>query len=377
MPYAAIDHSAMPNIVLAGQRSQLPWHHGAHFTSRLAAGYTRVNDFGLLFGRTRSCRLRADMNLWHAEACAVSARALCEQMAGARSQMLFLPHGPVEVPEDFSRLVPNSFTLAFPNGSSCEKGRSGRTVTQHDDRYEVSLCDLVDGKLDLVYDNAAGLIFWRQDTTGLATKIFVSVLCVYIVSCVAENIKNIVSRKGVACTRSQHLTLGVTLLFLLFELWLHDLAACIVTESEFALFFFLFAYVALECVLQLDAVCRSTLRSLISPLTVCLLLLLVRVYYTFDTPYTLPLTMLFGTRNWYKVLCVRVDGTDAHGWSDKLLLSLDLLVYSALLTAGIQQHATSAVDSVCNQITTLALSMLTGTVLFAYSHVLIRHEVSV
>ena len=109
----------------------------------------------------------------------------------------------------------------------------------------------------------------------------------------------------------------------------------------------------------------------------CLLLLLVRVYYTFDTPYTLPLTMLFGTGNWYKVLCVRVDGTDAHGCSDKLLLSLDLLVYSALHTAGIQQHATSAVDSVCNQITTLALSMLTGTVLFAYSHVLIRHEVSV
>ena len=36
------------------------------------------------------------------------------------------------------------------------------------------------------------------------------------------------------------------------------------------------------------------------------------------------------------------------GWSDKLLLSLDLLVYSALHTASIQQHATSAVDSVCN-----------------------------
>jgi len=291
-------------------------------------------------------------------------------MPGARSQMLFLPHGPVEVPEDFSRLVPNSFTRAFPNGSSCENGRSGRTVAQHDDHCEVLLCDLVHSKLDLVYDNAAGLIFWRQDSTGLATKVFVIVLCVYIVSCVAENIKNVVSRKGVACTRNEHVVLGITLVFLAYELWQHELAACIVTQSELTLFYFLYVYVALECVLQLDFVCHSTLRSFISPLTVCLMLLLVRVYYTFDTPYTLPLTMLFGTRNWYKVLCVRVDRTNAHGWSDKLLLSLDLFVYSALLTASIQQHATSTVDGVCDQIKTLALNTLIGTVLFAYSHVL-------
>jgi len=170
MPYAAIDHSAMPHIVLTDQRQQLPWHHGSHFTSRLAAGYTRVNNFGLLFGRTRSSRLSADMSNWHSESCQVSTDALCEQMAGNRSQMLFLPRGIVEIPEDFARLIQNSFTMAFPNGSSCEHSNSGRLTTQLDDRYEVSLCNLVDGKLDLVYNNAAGRIYWRQDTTALATR---------------------------------------------------------------------------------------------------------------------------------------------------------------------------------------------------------------
>ena len=369
MPYDAIDHSAMPHVVLAGQREQLPWHHGPHFTSRLAAGYTRASDFGLLFGRTRSSRLRPDMGLWHSEVCSVSREGLCEQMSGDRSQMLFLPQGVVEIPEDFSRLLPNSFSLAFPNGSSCEHKHSGRVATQHDNRYEVSLCDLVDGKLDLVYDNAAGRIYWRQDNTGLTTKIFVSLLAVYIVSCVAENMKNMISNKPAGDGQHQHAVLVATVLFLGYELWWHDLASCIVTHSELDLFTLLYVYCILECFLQHDAVCVCTLRSKISPLTVCLLLLLLRVYYTFDTPYTLPLTILFGTRNWYKVLCLRLDKRTRQRRFEKLLVCLDLLVYAALLSAGIQQHAASPVQGACDQILTLALSTLIGTVLYIYSFV--------
>ena len=309
------------------------------------------------------------MRVWHFEDCGVWAEALCEQRAGNRSQMLFLPQGAVEIPEDFARLMPNSFSRAFPNESSCMNGHSGRVATQHDERYEVSLCDLVDGRLDLVYDNAAGRMYWRQDQTGLATKIFMSVLSVYIVSCVAENIKNIVSNKPGGRARNQHAVLVCTVLFVAFELWQHHLAACIVTQSELNLFYVLYAYVALECLLQVDCVCASDLRSYISPLTVCLLLLLLRVYYTFDTPYTLPLSVLFGTRNWYKVLCVRVHKQRAPSAADQLLLCLDLFVYAALLSAGIQQHAPSAVDGVCDQIVTLTLSTLMGTVLFVYSFV--------
>jgi len=376
MPYAAINPLAMPHIVLAGQNQQLPWHHGPHFTSRLAAGYTRVSDFGLMFGRTKSCRLRDGMGSWRSEACRVTQDALCEQMAGERSQMLFLPMGPVEVPEDYSQLLPNSFTSAFPNGSSCASGDSGRTSTQLDQRYEVSLCDLVDGQIDLVYDNAAGRIFWRQDTTGVVIKIFVGLLSVYIVSCVAENIKRIITKQHVGESREQQAALVVTVLFLAYEVLWNDLLTCIVTQAELNLFYLLFAYTALECVLQHDAalemllqhddVRKSTLRSKVSPLTICLLLLLLRVYYTFETPYTLPLTILFGTRNWYKVLCLRDDGARPRSRADFLVLALDLLVYAALLSAGIQQHAASAVDGLCDQVMTLALSTLMGTVLFVY-----------
>jgi len=374
MPYAAIDHGAMPHVVLTEQHEPFPWHHGPHFTSRLAAGYTRVSDFGVLFGRTKSSRLRDGMGSWRSEACRVSRDALCEQMAGARSQMLFLPLGAVEVPEDYSVLLPNSFTSAFPNGSSCAGGFSGRTSTQIDQRYEVSLCDLVDGQLDLVYDNAAGRIFWRQDTTGIATKIFVGLLSMYIVSSVAENIKCVVQKKTVVESRGQHAALVLTVLFLGYEMCWHDLLSCVVTNSELNLLGLLYGYAALECFLQHDAVCLSTLRSKVSPLTISLLLLLLRVYYTFETPYTLPLTILFGTRNWYKVLSLCVGATRPRLAANSLLLCLDLLVYAALLSSGIQQHAASAVGGLCDQAMTLALSTLMGTILFAYSMVATAQE---
>jgi len=194
------------------------------------------------------------------------------------------------------------------------------------------------------------------------------------VSCVAENIKNIINTRSAVPSRNQHAMLLCTVLFISYELWQHDLASCIVTQSELNLFYVLYVYAAVECVLQLDVVCKSALRSFISPLTACLFLLLLCVYYTFDTPYMLPLTILFGTRNWYKVLCVRIDGTLAQGWTDKMLLLLDLAVYATLLTAGIQQHAPSTVDGQCDKIMTLALSTLMGTVLFVYSFVIAKEQ---
>lgn len=367
MPYAAIDHSAMPFIVLEDQRRALPWHHGPHFTSRMASGFTRLNGFGLLHGRGQASRLKEGEGPWRSESCSPSHEALCEQKHGNVSRMLFFPTGNVEIPEDFSRIEQNSFTRAFPNGSSCTHAHSGRSVHQQDQRYEVSLCDLVDARLDVVFDHAAGRVFWRQDSTGLATQLFVCVLAVYIVTCVADNIKSIVANSEMGALWHQHAVLVATVLFIGAELWLHGLRAHIVSLADLRLFYVLFVYAVLESVLQTHLMCASRLRSLISPLTTCLLLLMLRTYYTFDTAYTLPLTILFGTRNWFKFMCV--FASDAVSVGDRVLLLMDLFVFTTLLTDGIQQHAASSVAVVCDQILILCVSTLTGTVLFVYSFV--------
>jgi len=367
MPYAAIDHSAMPFIVLEDQQRPLPWHHGPHFTRRLAAGFTRLNGFGLQHGRAEAGRLAVGSGSWHSEPCLPSHEALCEQKHGGVSTMLFFPTGAVAIPEDFSRVERNSFTRAFPNGSSCTQRNSGRAVDQHDLRYEVSLCDLVDARLDVVFDHAAGRVFWREDATSLGTQLFVCALAVYIVTCVADNVKNIVANATEGALWHQHAVLVVTVLFIGAELALHGLSAHIVSHADLRLFAVLYAYAVLESVLETRALGASRLRSFISPLTTCLLLLMLRTYYTFDTAYTLPLTVLFGTRNWFKVLCVHAAAAVSVG--DRVLLLMDLFVLATLLTDGVQQHAASAVAAVSEQILVLAVSTLTGTVLFVYSFV--------
>ena len=371
MPYAALDPAGMPFVVLADQRRALPWHHGPHFSRRMAAGFTRLNAFGLLHGRSQSSRLQEGVGSWRSEACRVSHEALCEQRQGNVSAMLFFPVGAVEIPEDFSGIPRNSFTDTFPNGSSCTHARSGRSVNQQDQRYEVSLCDLLDARLDVVFDHPSGRVFWRQDSTGLATQLFVCVLAVYIVSCVAENIKNIISNRDMGVLWPQHAALVVTVVFTGVELWRHELLAYIVSSADLRLFYVLYGYAVLEALLQFDVVCVSTMRSFISPLTTCLFLLMMRIYYTFDTAYTLPLTMLFGTRNWFKFLCVHSSGAAGTPASlgDRALLLLDLLVFATLLTDGMLQHASSSVDAVCDQILVLTVSTLMGTVLFIYSFV--------
>jgi len=221
MPYAAVDHSAMPFIVLEDHQRPLPWHHGLHFTSRLAAGFTRLNGFGLQHGRAEASRLAEGSGSWRSEPCLTSHEALCEQKHGSVSTMLFFPTGAVAIPEDFSRIERNSFTRTFPNGSSCTHRNSGRSVDQHDLRYEVSLCNLVDARLDVVFDHSAGRVFWREDSTGLATQVFVCALAVYIVTCVANNIKNIVANSEMGALWHQHAVLVATVLFIGAELYIY------------------------------------------------------------------------------------------------------------------------------------------------------------
>jgi len=78
------------------------------------------------------------------------------------------------------------------------------------------------------------------ETLRVVTKIFVSVLGVYIVSCVAENIKNIINKRSAVPSRNQHAVLLCTVLFISYELWQNDLASCIVTQSELNLFYVLY-----------------------------------------------------------------------------------------------------------------------------------------
>ena len=368
MPFTAIQDQRMPHIVLADNSAALPWHYGPHFSSRLATGYTRLTKLGLLFGNIDgSTRLPSRLHAWASESCVPSSQALCEQLdSSGKSVMLFFPQGQVDIPQSFEHVHANSFTEKFPNGSSCTSANSGRVFEALDKRYEVSLCDLLDSGVDFVYDHKGQRMHWREDTTSLATVIFVCALSIYIVSCIAQNIKHVLSNTDIERVWIQHAMLVLTVLFISVEVVFNDLDGRILTDSDVRLFFVLYVYCVAEAVMQKCIQSEARHRSFISPLTACLLLLAARIHYSFDTPYTVMLVVVFGVRNWYKFLATQCEPTTRR---ESVLFGLDLVVYVAMLTLGVRHNAATELESAADEVVIFALSTLLGTLLYIYSFI--------
>lgn len=368
MPFTSIQDKRMPHIVLEDQQQALAWHYGPHFSSRLATGYTRLTKLGLLFGNMdATTRLSQRLHAWPSEACVPCREALCEQFDDhGVSNMLFFPQGVVDLPQSFERVHRNSFTDRFPDGSSCTSARSGRVFQTDDTRYEVSLCDLIDAGVDFVYDHKGQRMYWREDTTSLSTLVFVCVLGIYIVSCIAQNIKHVLSNSAIEGMWTQHVLLVLTVAFVSVEVLFNDLDSRILTDSDVRLFFVLYVYCVAEAVLQKYIAFEARHRSFVSPLTACLLLLAARIHYSFDTPYTVMLVVVFGVRNWYKFLATQCEPTSRR---ESVLFCLDLGVYVSMLTLGVRHNAASQIEGAANEVVIFSLSTLLGTLLYIYSFI--------
>jgi len=220
--------------------------------------------------------------------------------------------------------------------------------------------------VDFVYDHKGQRMHWREDTTSLATVIFVCALSIYIVSCIAQNIKHVLSNTDIERVWIQHAMLVLTVLFISVEVVFNDLDGRILTDSDVRLFFVLYVYCVAEAVMQKCIQSEARHRSFISPLTACLLLLAARIHYSFDTPYTVMLVVVFGVRNWYKFLATQCEPTTQR---ESVLFCLDLGVYMAMLTLGVRHNAATDIEGVANEVVIFALSTLLGTLLYVYSFI--------
>ena len=94
----------------------------------------------------------------------------------------------------------------------------------------------------------------------------------------------------------------------------------------------------------------------ISVYTALLLLLTLRVHYSFDNPYLHILTVMFGTRTFMKAsdLSIKFD-------FQSLLILLDTACFCTLLAIGVGLSADDVFDSVQHQLTILVISLLLST----------------
>tara|TARA_B100001540_G_scaffold317699_1_gene352236 strand:+ start:1260 stop:2243 length:984 start_codon:yes stop_codon:yes gene_type:complete len=249
--------------------------------------------------------------------------------------MLFFPSGVVDLPDDLS-IWKNAITdqpkyvqELLNNNATCTHSTSGREINSVDTRYELSLCDLLDNNLDIVFDARNERIMYRFDTTSTAEYIFISILGIYLVSCIAENIRTVMSSEERIQTWQQQIVYCIMILttfcYVAYDFIAKNTYNFLLFEYERQLYSLLIAYVVLEFVVFAYGLLggislpplfgytlvpedtpqnkpRGNAIRCISLLTAFLILLTARIHYSFDNPYIWLLSTIFGVRSFHKFI---------------------------------------------------------------------------
>jgi len=378
MPFVSIQDSSHPFLVLNDNTGPLPWNHGALYTERLSSDYVRVTRRGIQFAKTHSRDSMRGVSKWgHESACVPSASALCEEVRGNESMLLYFPTDKVQIPDNFSAVAPSAYIQSLGGGVSCSSRHTGREINIADTRYEVSLCDLIDRNLDIVLHRQHDRIYWRFDQTPLYVYIVISVLSIYIVSSISRNIICVVRSDQIESPGLQHGIVVLVLCLMLVEFVARDLDHSIISQLDLVLVVCLMVYTGISTVVYLAGVGSREHNACISLLTACLLLMTVRVHYTFDNPYIVPLTALFGVRDWYKfmsIMCRDYSDPALTLAKDVGLFGMDCSMFCLLLGYGVSRSGGTDSDSLFNQFIIVLVSVLMGSLLFAYNAVHAKHD---
>jgi hypothetical protein len=282
--------------------------------------------------------------------------------------MLWFPSTQVDIPDNFELIPRNEYLDQFPNGSACTSSSTARSLLMRDTRYEVSLCDLLDSNLDVVYMRE--YIYWRTDTTGVLTYIVVSFACVYLVSCVSENIVNSMQGERQTVFAEQRATVYGSLLLICYVLFYEDCASLLLTSEDHSLMWHLLFYVGVQTVVQQLYAATVAHGARISLLSACIALLTLRVHYSFDNPYTLVLSVLFGTRSMFKFMSAVVL---PHSAPQIALVLLDNFAFCSLLENGLMATNTERLLGTQTQVLVVLMTFLLAVAILAYTS---RHPVT-
>ncbi len=347
----SIRDDSYPFLVFVDNDIPFAWNTGFMYSLLLESTFVRINSRGLQHSQIP---IDIEESKWNRAFCRPTPNAFCE-FSEKNETMLMFPNTVVDMPDNFELLQPQTHPFLKHFGktdySPCTYKYSNRVINAGDLRYEVSLCDVLNANLDFVLDLKENMIYWREDTTSTFLYVMYSILAIYLISLMTNNIINILTKKessqeikeekqtGGFQAKIQDLKIYSYLLFLaftlvvllrmsLFELFntgtlITFQDKCIVTIlSIYCLVQFVYHYIIPIIIRkkinwiepynseEIDSLIPNTSTTAkpdderdksFSLLVAFILLLIMLVYKTFDTPYLTLMTTLFLMRSWQKM----------------------------------------------------------------------------
>ena len=431
MPYMSIRDDSHPFLVFVNNAYPFSWNTGFMYSILLESSFIRINSRGIQYSQTPLVAL--DEDKWKKAACAPTEDALCAFVKDSTKMLLF-PTTKVDIPDKFGDLNPSThyFLKDFSGTdySPCTYKNSNRDIKVGDNRYEVSLCDVLDANLDFVLDLETDTVYWRQDKTPTLLYIIYSILAIYLISLMTNNIINILtkykhdkvtnqspdaqenSKTGLDASNktliksikdnSYVIFLLSTLLFLsIMAVNESHKSKTLVTQQDRDTVMILVVYVSVQFLyhyylyffrmcqvhitsknetneedyqetrklipktnstltdIQYDQTSRDERDTSFSLLVAFILLLIMLVYKTFDTPYLTLMTTLFLMRSWLKLFLFRHETQ-----SQKELLKMAPLFLSTCLDFVVAIHLLLLVESSVKFGSSLSSAMYSNLHLF-------------
>lgn len=322
-----------------------------------------------------------DESAWEKVTCIPSATALCAE--DNPSAMLYFDTGEIDVPDDWNTLMQtrNIFLDRFPNGTSCSSDYTGRTLKIGDRQYELSLCDLLDNNLDILFRPHTNTLYWRINSMQMWEYMGVALVSVYLIACLSHNLVIMLTNSDRHRERKlmQLIIVSIVLVYcLLYVVWsvCHGSVCAgthLVTTSDLAVTAHLLALSMVDTCFLLfyQASVKMDHASNISLLTSCLLLLLVRIYDTMDTPYISILSCFFGARSVYKLLVVMNEPSVR---TERVMQILDAFVFASLLGNGVWYANDTSLKAGIAQGQILLLASLAGVFLYTFKILNVKDE---
>ena len=362
-----VQEASAPFMLLQGCSTVMPWEQGFLLSRRLEATALQVSagslqfypDEALVFGPS-----------WSVANCTPTRGALC-----LSASVALMGTTPVTTPRDLAALLPHSALLRAINSAACTSDATGRVVGDSD-VYTVSMCDLVEGAFRFVlrHSEDGDRVLWIRDNTGVVENTVLALIAVYTATSLAQNILSLIS-KSPASLPAPAWSQGLSVLACIVSVAVL-LAMCeghreyYIAQPDVDLYHVLLLFLVADVLLLLlkQTGPRDSSRNFghqVGLSTVVLLLVSLRLYNTFNTPFVLVLLGLFGARALCKLLQHIHDG--AAGQARDLNLAsvvLDLCVWCCLLAYSLAQHSSVqdelavAVNATVAMLLGLAMSVL-------------------
>ena len=374
MPVIPINSQVFPNLVSGN--TKIEWDFGLMYTIQMTASFIRIDADQIQwydYGRFHASPL------WTPFACEPARNAFCSIVEDETpASVLVFPSGNVDMPTDVTKLdLPREVKRFFEKigGLQCNSKTSNRMLSYTDTRYEISMCDLVDGKIEVVLSK--NILYIRQNKADVFVTVLLSLLSLYLFVKTCEHFIQLSHGKRLGFAHG-----SVTVPFLVAlstAIKLISTESVLIIAEETTLQQILCAYTLIHTSIAMQSNLRkphvkhektdfSSDRggTAIGTLIAAQVLLSLELNQTIDSPFLSIYVCLFGLRNFLKFLnLIRLHyNSKTLQTSAKVKKTLetiaDVVVFVCLMVIGMRVSADSGTDYGSAVGSVLLISMLSG-----------------